>query len=231
MRCLYCGVSLLNPRYRHYPIRRLEREIKYLACDLGIRHIAIYDDAFLFNPARTVEILSRIARLGLNLRFHGASGLSCRGITPEVAQAMKQAGFFTIRLGLETVDTTMQKALGGKVSTDDFLEAFSNLNQAGFSPADIGVFILVGLPGQTRKDVEQSLEFVLDLGAVPHLAEYSPVPGSPHFSTAQKASNYDLSEPLYHNPTLMPTSHPSLDIASIVDLKQKLNFRIRQRIG
>ncbi len=217
-RCDYCGVERLHPRCVRFPLERVLREVKEIA-SLGIRDVAIYDDAFLADRERAAEVLARVADLDLGLRLHAASGLACRGMTPAVARAMVRAGFSTIRLGLETADDTTQRALGGKVTTAEFHAALDNLEAAGVARADVGVYVMVGMPGQGRAEVEQSVDAVLSAGARPHLAEYSPVPGSPLFDRARAASRFDLDEPLFHNPTLLPCAD---DVGLLAELKRRV---------
>ncbi len=42
----------------------------------------------------------------------------------------------------------------------------------------IGVYLLVGFPGQTAEQIEEDVDRVLAAGALPKLAEYSPIPGT-----------------------------------------------------
>jgi len=226
LRCPYCGVRALHPRSRLFAPERVEAEVQLLAGELGIRDLALLDDAFLWDAERAMEILERIARLGLGLRLHAASGLSCRGLTPPVARAMVRAGFTTIRLGLETADPEQQRALGGKVTAYDLELALASLEEAGAPRAEIGVYLLAGLPGQSRHQLELSIDEVLARGARPRLCEYSPVPGSPLFDAARAASPWDLSEPLFHNPTLLPCAGPELDRSALSEIKRALEQRL-----
>jgi len=217
-RCRYCGVAALAPRHLAHPPERVEREARLIAA-LGIRDLAIYDDALLADPARAVEILGRLAPLAL--RLHAASGLACRGLTAAVARAMGRAGLATIRLGLETADPERQRQLGAKVTLEELQAALAHLEQAGYTRSEIGVYVMAGLPGQELSEVEHSLERVLALGARPHLAEYSPVPGSPLFAEACAASPRPLAdEPLFHNPTLLACA--TFDHRRLAGLKARL---------
>jgi hypothetical protein len=226
LRCAYCGVRRLHPRHETFPPARVEQEVRAIA-RLGIREIAIYDDALLASPERALEILERIAGLGLPLRLHAAAGLGCRGLSAEVARAMRRAGFATIRIGLETSDPVAQARLGAKLTTGELEAALVNLETAGYARHEIGVYVLAGLPGQRRAEIEQSIDLVLRLGARPHLSEYTPVPGSPLFGEAAAASRWDLAaEPLFHNPTLLPCSSDELDLAALAAVKQELRRRL-----
>lgn len=225
--CRYCGVKTLFAEYSPYRPDRVEREVKRIVRDLGIKNIAVYDDALLADKKRAVDILLRIAALDEDVRLHAASGLSVRGIDDEVARAMKRAGFATIRLGLETVDPASQRELGNKATLDEFHQAVEALPVAGFSKESIGVYVMAGMPGQGRKEVEQTVDEILRLGLQPHLSEYSPVPGSPMFAEAEAASAFDLSEPLFHNPTLLSCARGDLLQPAMDEIKRAIVARRR----
>jgi len=65
----------------------------------------------------------------------------------------------------------------------------------------------------------------LRLGALPKLAEYSPIPGTVLWPAAVKSSRYPIrEEPLFHNCTLLPAAEAGVDS----DFLQKLRRRIRE---
>ena len=77
--------------------------------------------------------------------------------------------------------------------------------------SEIGVYLLVGLPGQTTDQIEQDVEKALEAGAHPKLAEYSPIPGSALWSLSINTSRYPIDkEPLYQNCSLLPVATPGV---------------------
>ena len=83
---------------------------------------------------------------------------------------MKKAGFETIRLGLESSSDEFHRQTGGKTTRQHFLDAVNNMRDAGFSRSQIGVYLLVGLPGQSTGRIEDDIDLVLHAGATPRLA-------------------------------------------------------------
>jgi radical SAM superfamily enzyme YgiQ (UPF0313 family) len=225
--CPYCGVRRLQPTFVRYSPAAVKRDARRLVEELGVADIALVDDAFLHDAARALDILGRLATLAPQPRLHAASGLSCRGITPAVARAMKAAGFATLRLGLETADPARQRDLGGKATCDDFLEAIGNLAAAGFGREQVGAYVLIGLPDQAPAEVEETVDWVFGQGIQPHLTEYSPTPGSPLFARARHMSAFDLSEPLFHNPTLLPCADAVMTRAAVQRIREKISRRRR----
>ena len=205
-RCEYCASRFLNPQFLTHDPRQVLIEILHWHREREIRDFAFYDDALLVGFDKHLGlILEGVVKQNLDLRFHTPNALHVKEISPEGADLLWRAGFKTIRLGFETSDMTLHQSLDRKLSEGDFERAVRCLLKAGFSKEQIGAYILAGLPGQSVRSVKESAEFVSKAGAMPYLAEYSPIPHTPLWRRAVAASEYDLlSEPLFHNNTLLP---------------------------
>jgi pyruvate-formate lyase-activating enzyme len=220
--CVYCASSLLNPKFIRRDPAAVVAEIARWVLEYKVEDIAFYDDALLIDHQFAVALLKGIGDRGIKARFHAPNGLHCRGITEEIAHLMRRAGFATVRISLETVSAERQLATGGKVSTEEFQAAVYNLRQAGYVAAEIGTYILAGLPGQEREEVEETIRFVRGCGARPYLAEYSPLPGTPLWTEATRRSPFDLAgEPMFHNNTILPCRWDGLgwdDLQALKDM-------------
>ncbi|MCK4232294.1 radical SAM protein, partial [candidate division WOR-3 bacterium] len=194
-RCTYCASHRLESRYLPRNLEDITAELKYLA-DLKIRRIAFYDDAMLFHP-QFDEIMRQIIKMDAGLELHTPNGLHVSQITPERAELMKQAGFRSMYLSLETVDEELLASTGAKLSPDAFTQAVRILKDAGFSD-ELGAYVLFGLPGQSEDSVKRTLDLALSEGVKPHLAEFSPVPGTLDFTRSELGDDTD---PLLSNNT------------------------------
>jgi radical SAM superfamily enzyme YgiQ (UPF0313 family) len=220
-RCPYCASRLLNNCFdRRDPIH-VVNEMVHWQKKLGVRNFSFYDDALLSDPQEmAIPMLTEIIRRKLDCHFHCPNGLHIREITPEIARLLYQAGFKTIRFGLETTNGQRQQELGGKVDNSAFERAAAYLQEAGYTGNEIGVYLLCGLPGQTAREIRESILYVHSRGARPILAEYSPIPGTLLWDDARCASSYPLAEePLYHNNSLLPCASPSLTTETYHELK------------
>ena len=205
-RCEYCASHFLNPHFFTQDPHRVLNEILHWHRERGIRDFAFYDDALLVGFEKHLGlILEGLVKQDLGLRFHTPNALHVKELSPEAAELLWHAGFKTIRLGFETSDMTLHQFLDRKLSEGDFERAVRSLLKAGFAREQIGAYILAGLPGQSVGSVKDSVEFVNRVGAMPFLAEYSPIPHTPLWDKAVASSPYDLvAEPLFHNNTLLP---------------------------
>lgn len=221
-RCTYCASHLLRDRFTSRDPIRVVDEIAQWHRRYGIRNFSFYDDALLTRaPERAVPMLREVIRRGLDCDFHCPNGLHLREITAEVGRLLYQSRFRTIRFGLETACEKRQMDTGGKVTTDELRSAVAYLREAGYRPEDIGIYLLSGMPDQAAGEIRESIELVKACGALPVLAEFSPIPGTPIWEEALRVSPYPIAdEPLFHNNTLMPCRDESLTPGVFQELKK-----------
>jgi radical SAM superfamily enzyme YgiQ (UPF0313 family) len=224
--CSYCASRKLTLTFVRRSPDEVVEEIEAARHRYGISDIALYDDAFLVDArAHALPLLRAVAEKMPGLKWHTPNGLHAAAIDAELAEAMYKAGFETIRIGLERASDSFHSATGRKTTKASFLSAVTNLRRAGFSPEQIGAYLLVGLPGQTRTEIEDDVDEVLRAGAYPKLAEYSPIPGTEMWHEAVRASRFPIErEPLFQNCTLLPAAEPEVDWTFL----QKTRARIRE---
>jgi len=230
-RCSYCASSrMLGSHVRRDPAD-VVGEIQDAGLRYGIRDVALYDDAFLVDPERhAIPILEAAAELAPGTRWHTPNGLHAAAIDRRVAGALKRAGFETVRLGLESSADGFHVATGGKTDKKRFLAAVRDLKETGFAREQIGAYLLVGLPGQSRAQIEDDVDFALKAGTNPRLAEYSPIPGTSMWADAVDRARYPVAdEPLFQNCTLLPTAEPGVDWGFLQETRTRITECLRAR--
>ncbi|MGC8491087.1 MAG: B12-binding domain-containing radical SAM protein [Syntrophobacteraceae bacterium] len=221
-KCPYCASARLQPRRERLDSRRIFDQFAWMHDDLGIRDFAFYDDALLLDAESTLRpVLERVAVRGPKVRFHAPNALHVRALSRDWCELLYASGFKTVRLGLETTRDGQSRKWGGKVDTRMYLEAVERLFDAGFSQEELGAYLLSGLPGQTPEEVAESIRVVRQSGVQPHIAEFSPIPGTPVWDHAAAVSSFDLAaEPLYHNNTFFACRRPDFTYEDMVALKK-----------
>jgi radical SAM superfamily enzyme YgiQ (UPF0313 family) len=205
-RCSYCASHLLNPiRMRRSPESIIE-ELKFWKHAYRVSDFVLYDDAFLVDAEKhAIPILEKIIQTDMGVRFHTPNAVHIRSITAETARLLFKAGFKTLRLGLETAEFEHRQNIDQKVTEKDFSLAAGFLKTAGFDKHQVGAYLLVGLPGQEIRSVEQSIRIVQGAEVTPILAYYSPIPNTEMWPKAKAASRYDLeADPIFTNNSIMP---------------------------
>jgi radical SAM superfamily enzyme YgiQ (UPF0313 family) len=189
LRCSYCASRLLNPLFLERSPNAILAEIEARREIFNTRHFIIFDDALLINKKkRFLPVFSRLAAAAREggLHFHTPNGLHTREIDRETAAMMHAAGFATIRLAFESLAPRILRRSDNKVKREQMETAVRNLELAGYRGGQIGAYLLFGYPGQSMADMEASLAFINDMGVVPHLAVFSPVPGTADFLALQR---------------------------------------------
>ncbi len=225
-RCSYCASHLLSDGLRRRDPTRVIEEIKFWRDRHGVRHFAFYDDALLHEPQKLAVPLFKMAA-GLEVKFHCPNALHIRHIDDQLAALMMAAGVQTIRLGFEFADEQRQQSTGGKVNNRQFVQAVASLQRAGYQPQDIGVYILCGIPGQSKAELLQTINFVHAAGASPIITEFSPIPGSAIFDDIE--CQFDLDDPLCHNNSLLPCRSAELSYDDYEEAK-RITKAFRRRI-
>jgi pyruvate-formate lyase-activating enzyme len=206
-RCSFCASGLLAAGFAQRAPQAVAEEIRHWV-KAGARHIAFYDDALFFAPDEHIKpLLELLLRGGVEARFHTPNGVQPRWIDVELALLLRRAGFDTIRLSFETVNQARLQDMSAKVSGDDLARALRALERAGYRRQDVGVYLLMGLPGQDIQEVVESILFVARLGAKVSLACFSPIPGTREWqrAVASGALAADV-DPLLCNESVYPLS-------------------------
>ena len=83
-------------------------------------------------------------------------------INKEIAELLatyKEKYYVCVELGLQTSNNTTGKLINRGYTSEDFTAAVKLLNEYNI---DVVTHIMVGLPGETRKDLENTVEFLND---------------------------------------------------------------------
>jgi radical SAM superfamily enzyme YgiQ (UPF0313 family) len=200
--CTYCATRILCPKFSTLPQGTVVDQLSYLAGRTD--NIAFFDDALLYN-SNLRPMLHEITGRQLGAKLHASNGLHCRFMNGEIAHSMYRAGFKTMYLSLETIDPEIQRKTGGKVSTDEFLNAIKILKEVGFPPDALHAYILYGMPGQKHEEVLSSIKLCKQLSIHPHLCEFSPIPHTKEYERTEFDENTD---PLFHNNLFYTWYHP-----------------------
>lgn len=225
--CTYCASGILWKGFRQRDPICVVEEIRFWSQRYGVKEFAFYDDALMVEPHENIAvILKEVIKRKISCNFHTPNGIHIRFLTKELCELIHEAGFKTIRLGLETSDNQRQVLTGNKTTNEEFIKTVFNLRASGFLPEEIGVYILIGLPGQKPKEVEDSIRFIWDVGASPILAEYSPIPQTAIWEDAVSESRLDIArEPLFQNNSLVPFLSMYFSLESYNRLKQMARMK------
>lgn len=160
-RCTFCVIrKVWGPKIRYRSPGNVLAEIEHLVETYGIKEIHFEDDNFLADRRRAINILRGIINQKFNLSLNSPSGLAIHTLDGALLKLMRTAGYYSISLAIESgVQRTLQlmrkpvnlKEVPGLVKTIRALGMF------------IKAFFIIGYPGESRDDVQQTIEFAASL--------------------------------------------------------------------
>lgn len=91
-------------------------------------------------------------------------------VNEEKLKIYKESGINRISMGLQSTNSSLLKMLGRIHTYEEFLECFNLARRIGFE--NINVDLMIGLPGQTLEDIDESIERMINLKPE-HISVYS----------------------------------------------------------
>jgi radical SAM superfamily enzyme YgiQ (UPF0313 family) len=203
--CTYCN-NFFGQRVRKRSADNVLAELKMLTREYGIREIYFYDDSFTEFPSKVIELCRKMSAEKLNLSWSCFARVNI--VNEELLRAMKQAGCHHISYGIESGSPELLDGIAKKVSLEKIRESVALTKKVGI---DILLGFMLGLPGETRETMEQSLNFALELDPDMIIFDITtPFPGTKLYEWAEqhgylktrKWDEYDLYTMVMNLPTV-----------------------------
>lgn len=204
--CPYCASRLISGKFRRLNLDYSITQLKYFA-QRNIFNIAFYDDALLIDEQLFLTFLEEANKINPNFNFYLPNAVHIAKAKKKILE--KMTNFKMIRFGLESLNVDDEK-YGNKFKIDQFKNLLDSLNELKIPKDSISFYTLVGIPGQTYEEVENTIKVALKLGIKPRIAEFSPIPSTPLFEIAKKYLKenkkdfINIDEPLFQNPSVYP---------------------------
>jgi|10_taG_2_1085330.scaffolds.fasta_scaffold05594_6 radical SAM superfamily enzyme YgiQ (UPF0313 family) len=158
-----------------------------LANHPSVHTVWIHDDAFMIIPERTIEFCEEIIRRGIKTNFICSARF--RPISKKVVMLMKEAGFVHVLFGLESGAESVMKLMKKGLTQKAVRHGRKLFSETGIKTT---TFLIVGLPGETKETVDETIDFVQELQEIQYIY-YDDIgvagvyPGTELFTLAKEA--------------------------------------------
>jgi radical SAM superfamily enzyme YgiQ (UPF0313 family) len=152
--CLFCAAGNV---YR--PVRMREAE-SILQSTASYRRVGLVGTAVGDHPGLTTIIDSLLSEG----RTAGISSLRADQVKPELADRLAGCGIKTIAIAPEAGTEDLRSRIGKRITERQIVDAVRMLSAAGI--ANIKLYFMIGLPGETDKDVKAIVSLIDTLSAV-----------------------------------------------------------------
>ncbi|MEI7936118.1 MAG: radical SAM protein [Verrucomicrobiota bacterium] len=153
-RCIYCH-EIFGKRFRAQSPERIVAELEHYVRAYGIKEVEFFDDIFNLQGRRVIEFSELMRRRNLRVSISFPNALRTDMLTPEVADALADAGTRMAALALESGSPRIQELIGKRLNIPKYLDGVAMLaKRRVFTYA----FVMFGFPTETAADMELTVE-------------------------------------------------------------------------
>jgi radical SAM superfamily enzyme YgiQ (UPF0313 family) len=156
-RCAFCNYPFLfdDTKFRMRSASRIAEDWEDLA-RAGVRYVNCLDSLFTMPKRRLVELCGLLIERGVDIRwicYARADDLA----EPETCELMRRAGCVLVSMGVESGSQLVLENMDKRCSVEQNAVGIRNARAAGIA---VNATIIVGFPGDSRKNVAATLDFL-----------------------------------------------------------------------
>ena len=196
-RCTYCSQRLMTGlTYRYKSTQRMVEELDILINRYGQKHIIFYDDNFSYKKKRVIELCEAITEKKLNEKCSFEIQTRADNLYEEIMPYLKRANISGVGFGMETgVERLAEKIVKGE-SVETHLKSVELARRYGIK---VNLFMIFGLPTETKADREASYHLIQRLGLqFTKFNNLIPYPGTKLYRELKDSPGLHV-EPLWKN--------------------------------
>jgi anaerobic magnesium-protoporphyrin IX monomethyl ester cyclase len=202
--CNWCAKPIWGQRYHVRSPENVVAELAWLKRTYKPDHMWMVDDIFGLVPGWVEKFAEQIEERDARLPFKSLQRVDLI-LKGDTINALKRAGAQRIWVGAESGSQKILDAMEKGTQVEHIYQAAQRLHAAGI---EVGFFLQFGYPGETRQDIERTLQMVRDCRPddIGMSVSY-PMPGTRFFAAVQHElgtkQNWQDSEDLamlYHGP-------------------------------
>jgi radical SAM superfamily enzyme YgiQ (UPF0313 family) len=196
--CLWPDLMYGGSNYRARSATSIVEEMRLLVNTYGFKTIYFDDDTFNIGKSRLLEICSEIRKKKVNVNW--AVMARADTMDAETLNAMKAAGLYAIKFGVESGNQHVVDLTGKNLNLDTVRRTVAHTKELGIK---CHLTFTMGLLGETQKSMQDTIDMAVELD--PDSVQISittPFPGTKYYEYAKQkgflltedASIYDGSQ-------------------------------------
>ena len=190
--CSFCSINLhMGKIWRPHSTEYILRHLEFVTSNYNIEHVNFEDDNMTLNTKRFEDILDGIKKRYINITWDTPNGIRLDTLNRRLLKKMKSCGVKRLTVGIES---------GSQRVLDDIIHKNIKLKDAvriakmcKEEKVSLSAFYIIGMPGETKKDIEKTLDFAFMLlkkyNVIPKISIASLLPGTEMTRLCEK-NNY-----------------------------------------
>jgi magnesium-protoporphyrin IX monomethyl ester (oxidative) cyclase len=160
--CSFCSVHLhMGHSFRAHSAQYVLDHIQYIVDKYKVRNIFFEDDNLTLDLKRFEAICDGIIERKIKVNWETPNGIRADCLNLDLLKKMKKSGAKSIFVGVESGDQQiLDKIIGKSLDLDKVIEFAKNSQKIGLKT---GAFYIIGFPGETKQDMQRTVDFALDL--------------------------------------------------------------------
>ena len=160
--CVFCSNCIVwGKQWRPRSPKNVVDELEQIIKTFGIEQVDFSDDNMTLDRQRMVEICDLIVERGLRFEWFTPNGIRADSLDEVLLRKMKAAGCKKIRIAPES---GVQHIVNDVIKKNQDLKAVEQAvvlcKKVGIK---VGCFFVIGLIGETKADIEKTIEFAYKL--------------------------------------------------------------------
>ena len=160
--CCFCASHTVHGReMRYQSVNRVKEDFERLRKQYGTKAIIFFDDHLMADKKRVFDIISIMNELQLTAFF--PSSLALYALDRKILEALKSVGLDQLVLSVESgSNRVLKKIMHKPLDLSIVKRVVTDCRELGIST---DVAILIGLPGETKQDIEDTRLFLRTINA------------------------------------------------------------------
>ena len=219
--CTFCAAECVSGRkVRRRSVEDVVREIGMLRRRFGVREIHVEDDNFTGRKEYVLAFCDALRRTVPGIAWTCPNGVRIDTLDREMLESMKSAGLYFLSAGIESGSDRVLRRMKKALSVERIEEKVRLVHEAGIG---ISGFFMLGFPGETREEMEETIRFALRLPLRrASFANFQPFPGCEEFALLRERGEIPREWDAFL-PTLQSTTYAPAGVG-LVELR-----RLRKR--
>ncbi len=154
--CSFCQVGAMWGGYRRKSPARITDEIEQLVRRTGITQLSVCDSVVNGDPGALGQTCELLIRSDISCRWSGHLLLG-DGLDAQLITQMARSGCYRLEVGVESGSERVLRLMRKSFTIKQAAEQLAEIKHAGIMTV---IFLIVGYPGETPADFQQTCEFL-----------------------------------------------------------------------
>lgn len=193
-KCNFCASRLMESKMYFRPVDEVIIELEHMIYEDGVTALLFYDINFFLWRKRVEDLLDAFIDRGINRKIKWLACASADDLPADMLPRVREAGCVGLIFGFESASQKILNSLNKRATVEqnqmsvDACKANDIRPQSGF---------IIGVPGETERDIDLSLEFIAKNDLLSSLNVLLPLPGTKINRQLIAAGKLDPNDPDY----------------------------------